>query len=77
MYDVDRASSAVDLHTKIRPATSYSKEAAAFRVSLGSPLLDITRVTYNEAGQPLPLLRCLLSPQCVHVGDRRLPLTVP
>ncbi|MGR6919394.1 hypothetical protein ACU635_34590 [[Actinomadura] parvosata] len=52
-------------------------EASAFRVSRGSPLLDITRIPYDRTGQPFQLLRRLANPQRVHIVDQRLPLTSP
>ncbi|MBN6050764.1 UTRA domain-containing protein, partial [Nonomuraea sp. RK-328] len=63
-FDVERPSGMVDLHIHIHLASP--KEALTFRVSRGSALLDITRITYNHAGQPLQLLRRLLDPQRVH-----------
>ncbi|MFB4284823.1 GntR family transcriptional regulator [Nonomuraea sp. MTCD27] len=74
-YDVERSSGVVDLHTRIRPATS--KEASVFRVSRGSPLLALTRIIYDHTGQPVHLLRRLINPQRVHIVDQRLPITSP
>ncbi|MFE3448146.1 UTRA domain-containing protein [Nonomuraea sp. NPDC059194] len=63
------------LRTRIRPAGP--KEASKLKVSRGSPLLDITRITYDDTGQPLHLLSRLVNPQRVHITDQRLPLTSP
>ncbi|SEG85196.1 DNA-binding transcriptional regulator, GntR family [Nonomuraea solani] len=74
-YDVERSTGLVELQTRVRPAGP--KEALTFRVSRGSPLLDLTRITCNQAGEPLQLLRRLANPQRVHIVDQRLPLTSP
>ncbi|MEV0821979.1 GntR family transcriptional regulator [Nonomuraea rubra] len=74
-YDVERSTALVELQTRVRAASP--KEALTFRVSRGSPLFDLTRITYNQAGQPLQLLRRLANPQRVHIVDQRLPLTSP
>jgi GntR family transcriptional regulator len=74
-FDVERSSGVVDLHTRIRLAGG--EESSKLKVSRGSPLLDITRITYNNTGQPLHLLRRLINPQRVHIADQRLPLTSP
>ncbi|MBT2234724.1 GntR family transcriptional regulator [Nonomuraea sp. NEAU-A123] len=74
-FDVERSSGVVELRTRIRSASP--KEASKFRVSRGSPLLDITRITYGDTGQPLHLLRRLVNPQRVHITDQRLPITSP
>ncbi|MFI7700805.1 GntR family transcriptional regulator [Nonomuraea sp. NPDC049480] len=74
-YDVERSTAVVELQTRVRPASP--KEALTFRIGRGSPLLDLTRITYNQAGQPLQLLRRLANPQRVHLVDQRLPLTSP
>ncbi|NRQ31251.1 GntR family transcriptional regulator [Nonomuraea sp. NN258] len=71
----DRSSDVLDIHTQLRQAEL--DEATRLRVSRGSPLLDITRITYDYTGQPLHLLRRLINPQRVHVVDHRLPPTSP
>ncbi|MEV0379836.1 GntR family transcriptional regulator [Nonomuraea sp. NPDC050643] len=74
-FEVERSSGVVELRTRIRLAGP--EEAKKFRVSRGSPLLDLTRITYDHADQPLQLLRRLVNPQRVHIADQRLPLTSP
>lgn len=74
-FDVERSSGLVELHTRVRSASPA--EAARFRISRASPLLDVTRITYDHTGQPLQLLRRLANPQRVHIADQRLPLTSP
>ncbi|HUR07985.1 MAG TPA: GntR family transcriptional regulator [Nonomuraea sp.] len=74
-FDVERSSGVVELRTRIRPASP--EEAKTLRVSRGSPLLDLTRITYDHTGQPLHLLRRIVNPQRVHDTDRHLPLAVP
>ncbi|MFD0659798.1 GntR family transcriptional regulator [Thermocatellispora tengchongensis] len=74
-FDVERSSGVVDLHTRIRLADP--KEASKLRVSRSSSLLDLTRITYDDTGQPLHLLRRRINPQRVHIIDQRLPLTSP
>ncbi|MEV1175615.1 GntR family transcriptional regulator [Nonomuraea sp. NPDC049784] len=74
-FDVERSSGVVDLRTWIRPAGPV--DASLLRVSRGSPLLEVTRITYDDTGQPLHLLRRLVNPQRVHIADRLLPLTSP
>ncbi|TMR90364.1 GntR family transcriptional regulator [Nonomuraea basaltis] len=74
-FDVERSSGVVDVRTRIRPASR--EESAKLKVSRGSPLLDITRITYDDTGQPLHLLHRTVNPQRVHIADGRLPLTSP
>ncbi|MEU7893935.1 UTRA domain-containing protein [Nonomuraea sp. NPDC049152] len=57
-----------------RPSTN---QASKLKVSRGSPLLEVTRITYDDTGQPLHLLRRLVNPQRVHITDQRLPITSP
>ncbi|MFG3438302.1 GntR family transcriptional regulator [Nonomuraea sp. NPDC047897] len=73
-FDVERSSGVVDVHTRIRPARR--EEASKLKVSRGSPLLDVTRITYDD-GRPLHLLRRVANPQRIHISDKRLPLTSP
>ncbi|MEV4837834.1 hypothetical protein AB0K05_25155 [Nonomuraea sp. NPDC049486] len=42
-----------------------------------SPLLDITRITNNQAGQPFQLLCRVLNPRRVHIADHGLPIAWP
>ncbi|MGI5292625.1 GntR family transcriptional regulator [Nonomuraea polychroma] len=74
-FDIERSSGVVDVRTRIRPAGR--EETSKLKVSRGSPLLDITRVTYDDTGQPLHLLRRTINPQRVHITDQRLPPTSP
>ncbi|MEV0231211.1 hypothetical protein [Nonomuraea sp. NPDC050786] len=53
------------------------KEASKPKASRGSPLLEVTRLTYDDTGQPLHLLRRTVNPQRVHIADQRLPITSP
>ncbi|SDI20385.1 DNA-binding transcriptional regulator, GntR family [Sinosporangium album] len=71
----DPSSDVLDIHTQIHLADP--KEASQLRVSRGSPLLDITRIAYDDTGQPLHLLRRLINPQRIHIVDQRLPPTSP
>lgn len=57
--------------------TAGTDDGAPAQVSRGSLLLDVTRITYDDTGQPLHLLRRLVNPQRVHITDQRLPITSP
>ncbi|MEO3801482.1 UTRA domain-containing protein [Nonomuraea sp. B1E8] len=74
-FDVERSSGVVDVRIRIRPAGQ--EESSKLKVSRGSPLLDITRITHNNTGQPFQLLRRLVNPQRVRIADQRLPRTSP
>ncbi|MFI6497205.1 GntR family transcriptional regulator [Nonomuraea typhae] len=74
-FDIERSAARLTLRLQTSPASI--EEASKLRVSHGSLLIDITRITHDSVGQPIQLLRRLLNPQRVHVSDRRLPLTSP
>ncbi|MEU1880813.1 GntR family transcriptional regulator [Streptosporangium sp. NPDC020072] len=74
-FDIERSNGVMDLRINVRPASP--QEAAQFRISRNSSVLDLLRVTYNDTGQPLQLLKRTVNPQRVRIIDQRLPLTSP
>ncbi|MEU7891666.1 GntR family transcriptional regulator [Nonomuraea sp. NPDC049152] len=74
-FDVERSSGVVSLRTRLIPAGR--EEASKLKVSQGSPLVQVIRITYDDTGQPLHVLRRIANPQRVHIADQRLPFTSP
>ncbi len=73
-YEVPRSAARLDLRTSVRAATP--EEARTMKISRGSPVLDIVRITYDDTG-PAQVQYRTLNPQRVRITDRSLPPTSP
>ncbi|WP_433355676.1 GntR family transcriptional regulator [Microtetraspora malaysiensis] len=70
-FDVPRHAALVDLRTSVRTATA--DEARTMKISRGSPVLDVIRITRDDTG-PVQMLHRTLNPQRVRLVERGLTL---